>query len=258
MAFSSLRTHLSALDTMKKYPSKLFFSGNQLLLEKQKVSIIGSRKPNAYSKMFTQKLALELSKRGVIIVSGAAMGVDAIAHRGAGNGHTIAVLPTGLSVRYPKVNASLITGIENEGLLLSQFDEDFRAAPWSFVVRNELVVALGEVLIVTHADLNSGSMRSVEFAQKMGKKIYVLPHHIGESEGTNTLLSHGLAEAIYDVDSFCDKFGTAKITRPKTPFLEFCETNPSYETLVARYAVETFEAELNGSIYIERGVVYRS
>ena len=133
--------HISALELMKKYPEKLFYRGNLELLSTPKVSIIGSRKPNAYSKMWTQKLASALSARGVCIVSGAAMGVDAIAHRGAKSANTIAVLPTGLNVRYPQVNASLISEIEDQGLLLSQFDEDFKARSWSFVVRNEVVVA---------------------------------------------------------------------------------------------------------------------
>lgn len=248
--------YIRALEAMKKYPQKLFYSGNVELLAAPKVSIIGSRKPNAYSKMFTQKLSASLAKRGVCIVSGAAMGVDAIAHRGAQSPNTIAVLPTGLKIRYPKVNASLISDIESQGLLLSQFDDDFSATPWSFVVRNELVVALGDVLIVTHADLDSGSMRSVEFAKKMGKKIYVLPHRIGESEGSNQLLAHAEATAIYNIDAFCEGFGNVKENNPESEFLQFCKTNPSYERAVELYATELFEAELNGEIYIENGRLY--
>jgi DNA processing protein len=111
-----------------------------------------------------------------------------------------------LDIRYPAVNKNLIKAIEENGLVMSQFKDGFRATGWSFVVRNEVVVALGELLIVTEADLKSGSMRSVEFAQKMGKEIFVLPHRIDESLGTNMLLAKGEAKAIYDIEAFVSRF----------------------------------------------------
>jgi len=89
------------------------------------------------------------------------------------------VLPCGINIKYPAINKNLLCDIEKQGLLLSQFKKDFKATPWSFVVRNELVVALGDVLIVAEAQLSSGSMRSVEFALKMNKDIFVLPHRVG-------------------------------------------------------------------------------
>ena len=137
----------------------------------------------------------------MVIVSGAAMGVDAIAHQNA-IPNTIAVVANGLDIKYPAINKNLITQIETNSLVLSTYPKSSVARTYTFVERNELVVALGDVLIVTQADINSGSLRSVEFALKMGKKIYTLPHRIGESEGTNRLLNQGLATAIYNVDIF--------------------------------------------------------
>ena len=170
--------HISELDMMKKYPPELFYKGNLSLLHRPKVSIVGTRRPSAYTRQFTYTLAKALAKRGVCVVSGAAMGVDTIAHEGAGVDNTIAVVANGLDIRYPVINRPLIEGIENRGLILSQFNDGFRATGWSFVVRNELVVALGDLLIVTEADLKSGSMRSVEYALKMGKEIWVLSHRL--------------------------------------------------------------------------------
>ncbi|KIM10100.1 MAG: DNA polymerase III [Sulfuricurvum sp. PC08-66] len=249
--------HIDALDAMKKYPERLSHRGNVALLERQKVSIVGSRKPNQYTQHMTQLLASKLSHVGVCIVSGAAMGVDAIAHKGAGSDSTIAVLPCGIDVRYPAVNAKLIESIEQEGLLLSQFTPDFKATDWSFVLRNEIVVALGDVLIVTQADSNSGSMRSVEFALAMGKKIYVLPHRIGESEGTNMLLAQGKAEAIYDIESFVAQFGRVNAPIDKNDaFMLFCARTPTYEEAVAAYGARIFEAELAGEIRVENGKIF--
>jgi len=180
-----LSSLIPELNAMKKYPSELFYKGNLELLQRPKVSIVGTRRPSIYTKQFTYSIAKALSKRGVCVVSGAAMGVDTIAHTGAGEENTIAVVANGLNIRYPAINRELIESIESRGLMISQFNDGFRATGWSFVVRNELVVALGDILIVTEANLNSGSMRSVEYALKMGKEIFVLPQRLDESLGTN-------------------------------------------------------------------------
>ncbi|BBG65437.1 Rossmann fold nucleotide-binding protein Smf [Hydrogenimonas sp.] len=245
---------IEELVSMRKYPSALFYRGNLELLKKPKVSIVGSRRPNQYAAKMTYRVAAALAARGVVVVSGAAMGVDAIAHRGAGAKSTVAVLPNGFGVYYPSVNRSLIEEIESDGLVLSQFEPGLKAAPWSFVVRNETVVALGDVLVVTQADENSGSMKSVEFAKRMGKRIYVLPHRIGESDGTNGLLAEGSAEAIYDIDAFAECFGEEKSSLGD-PFLDFCSGHPTYEEVLEKFKERLFEAELEGSVVVRNGRV---
>jgi len=245
------------LKAMKKYPAQLFYDGNLELLKRKKISIVGTRKPSKYSRMQIQKLASSLAKVGVCIVSGGAMGIDAVAHNGASTCSTIAVLPCGVDIRYPAVNKNLLNEIQKDGLLLSQFDTSFRATPWSFVVRNELVVALGDVLVVGEADLNSGTMRSVEFALKMGKEIYVLPQRIGESEATNKLLSQNKAKAIYDIDEFISQFAdTLHVEKKTDDFLLFCESNPSYDEALKKYPDKVFEAELNGDIIVKNGQIF--
>ena len=245
-----LEFDIDELNSMKKYPKNIYYKGNAELLNYPKVSIVGTRRPINYTKNFVSKLSLELSKRGVCIVSGGAMGVDAIAHKNAK--YTISVLANGIDIRYPKVNSSLFEKIEKEGLLLSQFEEGFLATPWSFVVRNELVVALGEVLIVAEADEKSGSMRSAEFALKMQKDIYVLPHRLGESKGTNQLLKEGLAKPIYDIDDFVKLFGDAS-TSLEDEFLEFCKKNSSLEIVLKEFGNKVFEYELDGKIEVKDG-----
>lgn len=225
---SPISDYIPALEAMKKYPKELYGIGNSALLQRPKVSIVGTRRPSGYTKHFTYSLAQALAKRGVCLVSGAAMGVDAIVHNGAGAENTIAVVANSLDIRYPAVNRLLIEGIEKEGLILSQFPQTFKATPWSFVVRNELVVALGDILIVAEADEKSGSMRSVEFALKMGKKIYVLPQQLDHSRGTNRLLAEGLAEPIYDIEVFADKYGVSPQNADieKDDFFYFVKIHP--------------------------------
>ena len=251
-----VEAHITALDRMKKYPPELFYKGKLNLLKRPKVSIVGTRRPSAYTRQFTYALAKTLAKRGVCVVSGAAMGVDSIAHDGAGADNTIAVVANGLDIRYPVINRELIENIEKEGLLLSQFNDGFRATGWSFVVRNELVVALGDILIVTEADLNSGSMRSVEYALKMGKEIWVLSHRIGESLGTNKLLLEGNANVIHDVEAFASRFGKpVESTMLKDDFFYFCQRSPTFDETVKKFGERVYEAELNGTVSIHNGIV---
>ena len=251
-----LTQHIPSLEGMKKYPSTLFYKGNPDLLNRPKVSIVGTRRPSNYTREFTHTLACALAKRGVCVVSGAAMGVDTIAHTGAGVENTIAVVANGLDIRYPAVNKSLIENIEKRGLMLSQFNDGFRATGWSFVVRNELVVALGDILVVTEADLNSGSMRSVEYALKMDKEIFVLPQRLGESLGTNQLLHHKQARAIHDIEAFTSMFGQiADDGLEKDDFFYFCQSRPTFDESIEKFGDRVYEAELEGIITIQNGIV---
>jgi len=244
------------LDVMKKYPTQLFYEGNLSLLKRPKVSIVGTRRPSNYTRQFTYALSKALSKRGVCIVSGAAMGVDTIAHEGAGFENTIAVVANGLDIRYPVINQLLIESIEQQGLMLSQFNDGFRATGWSFVVRNELVVALGDILIVTEADMNSGSMRSVEYALKMDKEIWVLPHRLDESLGTNKLLLDGKAQIIHDIETFVSRFGQAVESNIlKDDFFYFCQRSPTFDETVKKFGDKVYEAELEGVVTIHNGIV---
>jgi len=248
--------YIEILESMKKYPEELHYIGDLTILNRKKVSIVGSRKLSNYTREYTYRLAKALSKRGVCIVSGAAMGVDAIAHQGAGTNNTIAVVANGIDIRYPMVNRALIQSIEEQGLVISQFKDTFRATAWSFVVRNELVVALGDVLIVTEANLDSGSMRSVEYAIAMGKKIYVLPHRLGESSGTQNLVQRGKATVIHNIEVFASTFGEVIASDVvKDAFFYFCQTSPTFTATVEKYGDRVYESELEGLIRIEQGIV---
>lgn len=247
-------SRIPELEAMKRYPETLYYKGSLELLSSPKISIVGTRRPSPYTRAMTYELSKKLSHAGVVIVSGAAAGVDTLAHEGAGAAHTIAVMPCGIHHRYPTSNTALIENIEKNGLVMSQFDPDFSATHWSFVIRNEIVVALGEALIVTEADMGSGSMRSVDYALEMGKKIYVLPHRLGESEATHRLLAEGKATAIEEIDRFVAQFGMSVVQKhTDTPFIAFCRTSPTYEEAVAKFPSDIFEAELGGVIEVRNG-----
>ncbi|WP_375724804.1 DNA-protecting protein DprA [Arcobacter sp. KX21116] len=244
------------LQSLSKPVKTLFYKGNTKLLKKPKISIVGTRRTLNYTQFTTHQLASKLSLAGNCIVSGGAIGVDTISHRAAGVNNTILVSPCGINYRYPAINKKFIEEIEQQGLLLSSFDEDFKATRYSFVLRNEIVVALGDILIVTQADLNSGSLRSVEYALKMGKEIFVLPHRINESQGTSLLSKKGLAKVIYDIDEFVEQYTRTPIKEEKKDdFLEYCKKNPTYEEAILKYDSLVYEYELNGKIEIKNGFI---
>jgi DNA processing protein len=254
--YTILPFNIPELSSMKRYPEQLYYRGNLELLNHPKISIVGTRRPNPYTRAITFELAKKLSFSGMTVVSGAAAGVDAIAHQGSGSDHTIAILPSGINIRYPFANAELIESIEKNGLTISPFEPDFTTREWSFVVRNEIVVALGDALIVTEADIGSGSMRSVEYALEMGKPIYVLPHRIRESTATRALLREGKATAIDDIDLFVAQVSQkGRNAIEDTLFVSFCRTNPTYEEVVAKFPSDIFEAELSGVIEVRNGRV---
>jgi len=249
-SLSPLPCELSGLESPV---NRLYYIGNTSLLSAPKVSIVGARKAYPYTRMMTHNLALALNKRDVCVVSGGAMGVDAIAHEGAFP-NTIAVLANGLDIIYPKVNKKLLEKIASDSLLLSEYRDGEEARGYTFVERNRIVVALGEVLVISQADLDSGSMRSAEFALQTGKKIYVLPHRLDESKGTMKLLKEGQAELITDIDAFADMFG--EYDQEADPFLAFCAQTPSYDEALRFDGQKLFEYELSGKIKVAEGKVY--
>ena len=242
------------LEEMKKEPKVLYSRGNTSLLKKPMVSIVGTRKPSQYTKQMTADLAHKLTSVGVSVVSGGAMGVDGQAHFGAGYDNTIAVMPCGLDIRYPALHKSMFEEIEQKGLMLSQFEDGSTATNWNFVIRNELVVALGDVLVVAEALRDSGSMRSVAYAQKMGKKIYTFAHRTGESDGTMDLVKSGEVEVIYDIEAFVSQYGQCR-TIKSDEFLQYCVAHPSYDVVLKKYSEKLFTYELEGKIVIKDGKI---
>ena len=196
-----------------------------------------------------------LSKANICIVSGGAMGVDALAHQGASANNTIAVVANGLDIRYPSINKNLIMDIEKNGLMLSAYKETEKAKNYTFVLRNEIVVALSEFLIVTEADIDSGSLTSVNYALKMGKIVYTLPHRINESLGTQELVKRGLIKVIYNIDEFIENLCGIKNIKAEDEILEFCKNNPNYENAISKYPNKIFEYELEGKVKIENGKI---
>ena len=162
------------------------------------VAIVGTRKPSRYGIEVTSRIAYDLAKSGVIIVSGLALGVDAIAHQAAldAGGITIGVVMDELPDISPKTNVPLAKRmIDSGGAVISEWSKGdnttFNRA--SFLKRNRLVSGLADAVIITEAAAKSGTLNTASHALAQGREVFVVPGNITSplSEGCNNLLKQG-------------------------------------------------------------------
>ena len=193
---------------LHKPPLSLSGKGDTSLLEKGKprVAIVGARKYTPYGLSVTTKLASELARVGVIIVSGLALGVDSIAHKACveAGGKTIAVLPTGVNHIYPRSHRGLATKIiESGGLLLSEHSpHDDTIRKYRFLERNRLIAGLADAVLITEAQSASGSLNTAHYALDLGIPVLAVPGNITSqtSVGTNRLIKQGAIPVLETAD----------------------------------------------------------
>ena len=186
----------STLNEIHDPPAILFLQGNTDCLTGRSLAIVGSRAASYTGQKATCKLAEDLGRHGVTVVSGLACGIDAAAHRGClnGKGLTIAVVGNGLDRVYPADNHALHDDIlDNGGLIVSEYAPGEKALGWHFPVRNRIIVGLSRALILMEARIRSGSMTSVNHALEQGKDVFVYPGDPSSEcfEGNHQLLREG-------------------------------------------------------------------
>lgn len=191
---------LQIISGIAKPPKSLYFMGALPASRRPTVAIVGSRKPTSYGKEVTYRLAYDLAARGVIVVSGLALGVDAIAHRAAldAGGTTVAVLGNGLPKFQPSSNRQLAHDIiQQGGAVLSEYEPETPALAYQFLERNRIVSGLSDAVLITEAALRSGTMSTVTHALEQNKEVFVVPGNITSpmSAGCNRLLLQGAAPA---------------------------------------------------------------
>ena len=176
-------------------PALLFGRGDVGLLSRPAVTVVGSRRSTRYGRRVAERLAADLSERGVVVVSGLALGIDGAAHRGAleAGGDTIAVLGSGVDLIQPASHQMLGQRIAREGLLLSEFLPGEPAQAYNFPRRNRILAALGGAVVVVEAGPRSGAFITVEHALDIGRDVYAVPGPVDsvQSQGCNTLLRQG-------------------------------------------------------------------
>jgi DNA processing protein len=177
-------------------PKILYFVGTLPTERLPVVAIVGTRKPTSYGKEVTFNLAYSLAQKRVIIVSGLALGIDAIAHKGAldAGGTTIAVLANGLDSIYPATHRQLAQRIiESGGALISEYPPGTPARDFQFLARNRIVSGLSDAVIVTEAAARSGTLATVAHALEQNREVFAVPGNITSpmSVGPNRLIQQG-------------------------------------------------------------------
>jgi DNA processing protein len=186
-------------------PELLHVKGDLTSAEGWCVGVVGTRRATHYGIGVAEQFGAELASRGIAVVSGLALGVDAAAHAGAcartrPKCGPIAVLGGGVDVVYPPRNASLYTRVIEKGAVMSEAPLGADPLPWRFPQRNRLIAGLSDVLVVVESSRQGGSMHTVEAADQINVPVLAVPGSIrsAQSEGTNALISQGGAHPALD------------------------------------------------------------
>jgi DNA processing protein len=177
-------------------PWALFAKGDLSLLEMEpKLAVVGSRQATQYGKNAIRMLFPELIASGVLIVSGLAKGIDALAHEYAmkNGGKTIAVIAGGLYHIYPKENMKLALEMMKTQLVISEYPPDTKPLKWQFPARNRIISGLSRGTFIVEAKRKSGSLITANYAVNEGRDVFSLPGSIFNpySIGANDLIQQG-------------------------------------------------------------------
>ena len=205
---------------------RLFVAGDAALLDApRRVAIIGSRKASPEGRRRAAKLAAQLARAGVVVVSGLAEGVDRAAHEGAlaVGGRTIAVLGTPLQRCYPADHAQIQERLYVEHLVVSQFPAAHRTRPRDFVARNRTMAMLVHATVIVEAADGSGSLSQAAETQRIGRPLFLLPSILARSSlaWPATLLAKG-AQVLGEVGDLLRASDEQRMARVRL-LPEFCQ-----------------------------------
>lgn len=205
------------LRKIEKPPKQLYLEGNTKLLNIPGIAIIGSRECTKYGEKMAKKFAKELSLYGLTIISGMAKGIDSFAHIGCieGTGNTIAVLPSGLNNIYPKENKELFNEIlENNGLIITEYEENEKADYQKFLQRNRIVSGLAIGTLVVEGGYRSGTSVTARLTKKQEKNIFCIPSSLENKKGItpNKLIKEG-AFLVTEVEDIISKYPELKLKK---------------------------------------------
>jgi DNA processing protein len=200
------------LDQLACPPICLYVRGSgDLAIAQGSIAVVGSRAATAYGLRVAAEFGEGLVQRGVTVVSGAAFGVDAAAHRGAlaGGGPTIAVLARGLDRAYPQAHEGLLREIASQGAVLSELPPGWAPYRQRFIARNRLIAAMSVGTVVVEAGLRSGSLNTAKEARRLVRHVAAVPGPVTsvQSAGCHKLVRETEATLVTDVAEVLDLMG---------------------------------------------------
>jgi DNA processing protein len=177
-------------------PPVLWVRGNQALLNRAGIAVVGTRHPTPYGAGMAEMISRDLARRGMVVLSGMARGVDTCAHKGAleAGGATVAVWGTGIDVIYPKENKRLAEQIVAQGgAIVSEFPLGTFPAPQNFPIRNRTLSGISVGVLVVEGGEYSGTRITARCALEQGRDVYAVPGNVTNKNawGPNTLIKQG-------------------------------------------------------------------
>ena len=183
------------MKSLSNMPDTLYYTGRLPSDGRPSCAIVGARLCSPYGRETAYSFARILSKEGVQIISGMAVGIDGYAQEGAldAGGDTYAVLGCGVDICYPRSNGSIYRGLLRSGGILSELPPGTPPLSYHFPSRNRIIPALADVVVVVEAKARSGSLITVDFALSQGRPVYAVPGRVGDllSDGCNSLIAEG-------------------------------------------------------------------
>lgn len=218
-------------------PIALFSQGDPDLLPLPQLGIVGARSASPQGLENARAFAAELARRGLVITSGLALGIDGAAHQGAldADGYTIAVFGTGLDRVYPARHRDLAHRIAEKGLLISEFPPATASKPENFPKRNRVISALSLGVLVVEATLDSGSLITARYANEQGRDVFAIPGSIHNpmARGCHRLIRQG-AKLVETVDDVLEEIAP-HIARHRQSRPSIVADDPQDEALLAAF-----------------------
>lgn len=216
------------LDQLPAPPLCLYVRGEyELSVAEGSVAVVGSRAATSYGLSVAADLGEGLASREVTVVSGAAFGIDAAAHRGslAGGGPTIAVLARGLDRAYPQAHEGLLREIAGHGVVVSELPPGWAPYRARFIARNRLIAAMSVGTVVVEAGLRSGSLNTAKEARLLVRHVAAVPGPVTsvQSAGCHQLVREHGAALVTDTGEVLDLMGRLSLDAvgpsraPETP-----------------------------------------
>ena len=189
-------------------PPFLYAKGRLELLNVPSIAVVGSRNASPQGEKNAEEFSAALSRQGLCIVSGMALGIDGAAHRGAlrASGATIAVVGTGMDIVYPARHRNLAHQIAEHGLIISEFALGTPSRAPNFPRRNRIISGLSQGCLVVEASLQSGSLITARLAVEQGREVFAIPGsiHSPQAKGCHQLIKQG-AKLVDDMQDILDE-----------------------------------------------------
>ena len=205
----------TALMDLADAPPLLWVRGNEDLLTRDMVALVGARNASSLGLRMARRLAEGIAAAGPVVVSGLARGIDAEAHQAALSGGTVAVMAGGVDVIYPEENAKLAAQIAESGCLISEQPMGVQPQTRHFPLRNRIISGLSRAVVVVEAASRSGSLITARDALDQGREVMAVPGHPFDARaaGCNQLLRDG-ATLVRGPSDVLEALGLQFILRP--------------------------------------------